>query len=935
MPLHRIRIAALLATALPGVAVAQPSPPSSRPAVKPIRFAVDRFTLANGLTVIVHSNWRNPNIFVGVYYRVGSKDEPAGRTGFAHLFEHLMFQPTAHRAGDYTAPLAAAGVDDANASTHADYTEYHQSVPTNALDLALWLESDRMAHLAGGLTQAVLDEQRAVVKNEARGIAERPLADRRFETDFYPAGHPYTHPTIGSMDDLDAATLAEVKDWYGTYYGAGNAILVLSGDIDVATARQKVAQYFADVPHGPALARPRPPVLQLSADRRKVYHDHVPTPVITRVWSIDPAAARDMTLLQLAQQTMRLPGTASLYETLVTKGGIATSVDTDLDEGQLATNFSLSIALRPGVTVAAGEAALDTALARYLAQGPEQSRLAAIAALTDQSLLRSLQDNATVGTSMALGELYLGDPANLLRHRDWTAGATRAQVRTVVGRWLSRPFYQQTILPGDPEPLPPVAPPALATTGTTVGTATASAPAGKVDRSRMPALGPFKDEVAFPPITRMKLANGMTLIVAERHDLPIVDAYMQFATGTLADLRYTPGTAEQAFRLMTAGTTTRDEPALIAERERLAIAIGGTRAARRSSFSWSMASDKAEAGFALAADMLRHPAYPQARIDAYNAAASARRDAYRQQPQNAAPMLLANALWGQDDPRGHIIGAEEVRPLSRNALLAFHDRELAPDTATLVMMGDVTPEQARRLAERHFGGWRRTGEPLADTTRAVAPAKGRVILVDAPGATQSMVLVGQLVGAFDVRRRGAEIVADAALAGGFDSRINMNLRGDRAWTYNFVGSIADAPTGPRVYSAGGAIETAHTAAAMAEIRREVTALVTTRPITAAELAERRAAAIHAVPPALDSDGELIEAMVRANDHDRPLDDARHAGARLAAVTLDEVNRVARETYRPDDLTWVVVGDLSKIERDVRALGLAPVEVRDVYGKLVR
>ncbi len=939
MPLHRFQIAALLVTALPGGVAAQPSRPAAVPTVKPIRFAVERFTLPNGLTVIVHGNRRNPNIFVGVYYKVGSKDEPAGRTGFAHLFEHLMFQPTANRGGDYTAALAVAGVNDANASTLADYTEYHQSVPTNALDRALWLESDRMAYLAGGLTQAVLDEQRAVVKNEARGLPGRPLSERRFEADFYPAGHPYTHPIIGSMDDLDAATLAEVKDWYGTYYGAGNAILVLSGDIDAATARRKVAQYFADVPRGPVLSRPRLPVPQLSADRRRVYHDHVPTPIITRVWSIDPTAAHDMTLLQLAQQTMQRPGPASLYDSLVANGGIAANVDTDMDEGQLATNFSVSIALQPGITVATAEAALDAALARYLEQGPGQSRLAVIAALTDQSLLRSLQNNAAVGATMALGELYLGDPATLLRHRDWTVGATTAQVRAVAARWLSRPFYQQTVLPGDPEPLAPVAPPASgsAQMSVTARTSAASppAPAGKVDRSRMPQPGPFKDDVIFPPITRMTLSNGMTLIVAERHDLPIVDAYMQFATGTLADLRYAPGTTEQAFRLMTAGTETRNEQALIAEQERIAITIGGARAPRRSSFSWSMASDKAEAGFALAADMLRHPAYPQARIDAYNAAAPARRDAYRQQPQNAAPALLASALWGQDDPRGHIVRADEVRPLSRSGLVAFHDRELAPDSATLVMMGDVTPDQARRLAERHFGSWRRTGTVLPGVGTAVGPAKGRVILVDAPGATQSTIQIGQLVSVYDVSRRGAEIIADSALAGGFDSRINMNLRGEKAWTYNFVGSIADAPSGPRVYSAGGAIETAHTAAAMSEIRREIASLVTTRPITAGELEERRSAAIHAVPPALDSDGELIEAIVRANDHGRPLDDARHAGTRLAAVTLDEVNRVARETYRPDDLTWVVVGDLSKIEPDVRALGLGTVEVQDVYGNRVR
>ncbi len=930
MPLYRHGLALLLAAAAPLPAIAQPG----SAAVRPIRFDVERFTLPNGLTVLVHSNRRNPDVFVGVYYKVGAKDEPRGRSGFAHLFEHLMFQPTAHRGGDYLTPLLLAGARDANASTLADYTEYHQTVPTNALDLALWLESDRMAYLAGGLTQASLDEQRAAVRNEAlQSPSGASLSERRFQRDFYPAGHPYTRPVIGTMADIDAATLAEVKAWYRTWYGAGNAILVLSGDIDVPTARAKVARYFADVPRGPTLPRPVPLRSEMPATRRVVFDDAVPAAVITRVWPVDPAAARDMTLLQMVEQTMKVPGPASLQSALVGEGLPASSLTTAMDQQQLSTTFSLSIAVRPGVPVAKAEAALDVALARYLAQGPDQARLSAIAAMTDQVLLRQMQDNAAVGQQMGLGELYLGDPASLLRQRDWTAGATSAQLRQVAARWLTRPYYQQTILPGTPAPLPPAPAPADPVVAVPPP-APAPASAPMVDRSRLPQPGPFKDAVEFPPLTKTVLANGLTLIVAERHDVPIVDAYLQFPTGTLTDLRYAPGTAGQALALVTAGTTDTGEAALSAARERAGMVIGGGRSARTSSFSWSTLTRNAPAGFALAADMLRHPAYPQAEIDAYNAAAAGRRAAYAAAPQNAAQAVLLNALWGEH-PNGRLLGPDETRPLTRAMLNDFHRRELGADGATLVMMGDITPADARRLAERHFAGWRRADPAPAAADAPPSAAGARVILIDAPGAAQSLVTVGQVVAPHATDRRAAEVVADMTLAGDFDSRINMNLRGDKRWTYGFQGGIADTPTGPRLFSASGAIEAIHTAAAMREIRDEVAAIVTTRPIDAVELDERRTAAIRTIPVTLGSDAAVMQAIVRANDRGRPLDDARRAGDRLAAVTAEQVNRVARETYHPAELTWVVVGDLATIERDVRALNLGPVEVRDVYGKRLR
>lgn len=916
-------------------AAASASEPAA--AATPLDFQYGKFVLPNGLTVLVHTDHRNPSVFVGVYYRVGSKDEPKGRTGFAHLFEHLMFQKTANRKGDYFTPLTAAGVTDTNGSTTEDYTEYTQTVPTNAVDLALWMESDRMGYLAGGITQAVLDEQRAVVKNEKRQNPE-PAGDLALRRGFYPAGHPYGHTTIGSMADIDAATVGDVRDWFARYYGASNAVLVLSGDIDAATARTKAMAYFADVPRGRRV--PSPPLPQgtgTGTGKRDIIHDAVPGAVVTHVWPIASGSARDLTLLPLVAQTMRLPGRVSIQDALVKRDGVALDVSATTDEQLLVSDFSVSIAVKPGVAPERAERAFDAALDRYIADGPEQERLTAIARATDMAVIRSLESNQDVGSAMAIGELRRGDPAFVMRQRQWTAEVTTDELRALARTWLKRPYYQITVLPGTP-PAADDGPPPLATLA---ALPPAQPRARGVDRTRIPEPGPLKTHVALPATTEFTLSNGLHVVVAERHATPIVDAFLQLPTGSRSDPAYGPDAAGQAIALMTAGTAARDEAALARDRERIAMLVGGKAGTATSSFSWSTLSNQTERGFQLAADMLRNPTYPQSRIDRINAEAGARHAAYESAPQNAATTLLAAALWGTNDPRGRIAPPDTRQPLTRQALVAYHASRIVPAGATLLIMGDITPVAARRLAQTYLGDWQAAtarpdaARPVDSVARTpVAPA-ARIILVDAPGSPQSAVAVGERVSPYSRSTDAAETLMDDALAAGFESRINTNLREEKGWTYGFAGQIDDVPTGERLYIAAGSIETDQTAPAMAEIRREIAEYVSTRPITAEELERSRLAAIRAVPASRVSSAAIMAAMIHARDFGLSSEEAQDPAKRLAAVSLDEVRRTARATYRPDALTWVVVGDLAKIEPGIRALGLAPVEIWDVYGRRLR
>ncbi|MCC4603059.1 M16 family metallopeptidase [Xanthomonas campestris] len=908
---------------------AQAAAPAGAAAVKDIgQVSIDHhvFTLPNGLTVVVHSNHSVPNVFVGVWYRVGSKDEPEGKTGFAHLFEHLMFQETINRKSEYFLPLDKAGGSDMNGITDVDQTRYYQTVPSNALDLALWMESDRMANLGRSITQAGLDAQRAVVQNEKRQdeLGQQDPTAQIHRNSYFPLGHPYRHTTIGSMDDLNKASLDDVKAWFAQYYGASNAVLVIAGDVDLATAKQKAAHYFADVPAG----TPASHMQRWLPDFPQIKRDYVQgtgaAGGLRRSWPVSGEDPRELARLQLAAGTLAGSPDTILWDLLVDKLHLASSVSANLSNNLLVSTFSIAMTLRPGVTPEQVGPILDRSLADYFAKGPRDAqRIQAIVVGTENNLLRSLQSNAAVGAMLAQGQLYDGDPAGALAQLDWVRTATPEDLRKVASKWLDRPYYEMVIQPALPN---------------------APAP-GVVDRSAPPTPGPFTGTVRFPAIVETRLSNGMKLVVAERHGLPLIDASVQFATGTDGEDGYGEGVATQAINLLALGTTQRDASAVSREIARIGFYMNTSIGERNMGLNWSTTSNRVDDSFALAADLLRHPAYPQSEIDRRRANVNidAAYDAYERNPIESAAQLYAAAVWGPNHRNGRMTTrarahADFARQNDRAAIARFHDREMGPANATLYVMGDISVAEVTAAAERHFGNWRaNTPTALPDPAQDAPPVRSgpRVILVDAPGAPQSSVMAGHLVPALDQDAAATEALMNAALGGSFHSRLNMNLREHKGWTYGFGAGISDAVRGPRVFTASGTVETDKTAAALVEIRKEIRDYVGTRPITPQELERDRGAAIQAIPASFTTSGAVLGAMISARAMGLPYNRAEGAMQRLAAVDLQTVRARARDTYKPEQMTWLVVGDLHRIEADIRALGLGPVEVWDVYGKPLR
>src|SRR5690348_13559490 len=389
-----------------------------------------RFTLPNGLTVVVSEDHKAPIVAVSVWYHVGSGYEPEGKTGFAHLFEHLMFQGSENHKDEFFRPFELAGATDQNGTTWFDRTNYYETVPTTALDMTLWMESDRMGHLLGAIGQKELDEQRGVVQNEKRQGENQPYGrvDERMVANVFPANHPYHHDTIGSMKDLDAASLGDVKQWFSTNYGAANVTVALVGDITPEIARAKMLEYFGDIPAGPPVPHQQPWTAPLTQSTRDTMDDHVAQTRIYREWNVPWLGDPDETQLELAATVLGGGKTSRLYERLVYKDKIADDVSIDVQSFALASMFQMQVDVKHGVDPAKVEAAIAEEWARFLKEGPTDDELARVKVSTRASFIRHLERVNGKAAILAEGQVYRGDPAAYKADLARVESATRESV---------------------------------------------------------------------------------------------------------------------------------------------------------------------------------------------------------------------------------------------------------------------------------------------------------------------------------------------------------------------------------------------------------------------------------------------------------------------------------------------------------------------------
>ena len=914
-----------------------------------------RMLLPNGLTLIVHEDHKAPVVAVSVWYHVGSKNEPAARSGFAHLFEHLMFQGSEHHRDEYFRPFELAGATDQNGTTWLDRTNYFQTVPSTALDMALWMESDRMGHLLGAIGQAQLDEQRGVVQNEKRQGENQPYG-RVFtllQAHAFPANHPYHHTTIGSMTDLNAAALDDVKSWFREYYGAANATVVLAGDITPAQAREKVLRYFGDIGPGPRLSRPRPWTAARTVSTRAVFPDKVPQVRIYREWNAPGLADADATLLDLASTGLGGGKTSRLYQRLVYRDQLADSVSMGVMPFELASMVLLQVSVRQGADPAKVEAAIDDELRTFLADGPSRDELDRARTGARADFIRGIEKVGGFGgqaTVLAEGQVYRGNPLAYLDDFRVMQAATPHSVRAAARRWLARGDFTLRVQPDDDVTASDAAYAALQTGLPAHAAAPALKPdapvrwrsvASDVDRSHgAPAVGRFPD-LRFPALEHARLRNGIPVLLARRGAVPAVNIELMFDGGYASDpAAGQPGRAAFAMGMLDEGTTTLDSVALAKRLEQLGAQLSASASLDVSTAYLSALKDRLAPSLALLADVVRQPAFRTADIERLRQQWLAGIAQEKAQPAGLALRILPPLLYGKGHPYAIPFSgngdAATIKALTAADLRGYHTAVVRPDNMRILVAGDTTLAEILPQLEAAFGAWKAPATPLLEVAvpEVPAPETARVLLMDRAGAPQSLILAGLLAPPTGGADELAIDVMNEVFGGSFTSRLNMNLREDKHWSYGARTLLRDA-RGQRPFLAYAPVQTDKTAESLAEILHESQALIGAQPPSREEIAKVKQSEVRKLPGTYESARAVLAAMSDIVQYRRPDDYVQRLRARMDTLTDAQVRAAARTVLRPDRYTWVVVGDLARIEQPIRALNLGTVQVIDSDGNVLR
>ncbi len=940
------RFALLAAGLISVVGVAGAATPSPD-AIPDIPFT--RFQLPKGLTVVVHEDHKAPVVAVSIWYHVGSADEPAGKTGFAHLFEHLMFSGSENRKGTYFQPFEVAGATDMNGTTWFDRTNYFETVPTTALDMALWMESDRMGHLLGAIGQKELDTQRGVVQNEKRQDENRPYGrvDENILVNTYPANHPYHHDTIGSMDDLDKASLADVKHWFNSYYGAANTTLVLAGDITVAQAKAKAETYFGDIPAGPPVPRQQPWITPVATSTRGTQHDQVAQTRIVRTWVVPQLGSDDSVQLDLATTVLGGGKTSRLYQRLVYQDKLADDVSLGIAPFALASQVQLTVDVKNGVDPAKVEAAVADVWKDYMATGPTEDELARAKVSNRAGFVRGLEKvGGSGGTAVILaeGQVYRNDPEAYKKDLQRAQNATIASVLASSKTWLSKGDYTLTVLPAAPGFDPAAEDKAVAGLKDSAGRPAAVLPQAKtytvgkpaVDRSKgVPSVDSFPD-LSFPTLQRGKLKNGIEVVLAERHTVPITQISLLFNAGYAADQGRKLGTASFTSALLDESTKTLDSVEVARRKERLGAIIGSGCSLDNCSIGLNALNSELTPSLSLFADIVRNPAFKSDDIERVRGQWMAGIAQEKTEPTGLALRTLPPLLYGKHHAYGIPFtgsGTEKaIASLTAEDLAGFQRDFLRPDNVRILVAGDTTLAQILPQLDAVFGDWAAptSALPTKNVGQVAEQPKPRVFLINRTDAPQSLILAGLLAPSTKAKNALDLGIANGAFGGTFTSRLNMNLREEKRWAYGAGSMLSDAQ-GQRPMLFYAPVQTDKTADSAAEILKEARAVIGPKPLTDDEIAKIRAQKVRALPGSFETTSAVLGAMTGIVIYDRPDNYVQTLKGRIEGVDRKAAEDALTAVIHPDALTWVIVGDLSKIEAPVRALNLGELHVIDADG----
>jgi predicted Zn-dependent peptidase len=915
----------------PAVATGAPAPKPAEPApvsalVQEVTIPHQMFRLDNGLTVIVHEDRKAPVVAVSTWYNVGSKDEPAGKTGYAHLFEHIMFNGSENLPGDYFEYLQRIGATDYNGTTWFDRTNYFETVPRGGLEMALYMESDRMGYLLGGVTQEKLDNQIGVVQNEKRQGDNRPggLVDYEVLANLFPEGHPYHHDTIGSMADLDAASLRDVKQWFIDKYGPNNAVLVLAGDINAAEARPLVEKYFGPIARGPVNNPAQADVPTLAAPKAIVMKDRVAATVLQRHWAVPGLLSPQLAALDLGGSILGGLASSRLDRILVRDEKLAVSVSAGLQPFHRIGLFEVDVTVKPGVDPAVVDQRLSEIMADYLANGPTEDEVKRAATQDVAGRIRGLEQVGGFGgkaVALAEGQVYAGDSDYYKRTLNAYAAATPAQIRDAMRQWLGRPAFAVRLEPGDRPPYVEAKGPKKA--------AKADIPTRKTVRAKPPiSQTPPLD---FPDVQHVTLSNGVTVNYAQRNAVPVTQLALSFDAGFAADAVPGRGLQNLTLSLLEEGANGMSSQAIAEAEERLGASISANGNSDRSNVTLSALSANLGPSLDLLAAIVQRPDFAQAELDRVRTQTLTAISQAQKEPNSIAARALPALLFGENHPYA-TTGLGEVAAVTgftRDDLVRFHDSWLRPDNMEVYVVSNLPLAELLPQLEQRFGTWAAPAAPKgvkAFTTPPPRPASPKIVLIDRPGSPQSIILGGQITPIDPMGDIVPVSGANEVLGGNFLSRINMDLRETKGWSYGVRSSIGlNVHAVP--YLINAPVQSDRTGDSIRALNDQITQLLSKKGVTEEELTRLVSNNVDALPGRFETSGAVLGAMMTNDLYGRPDNYYELLADKYRALSRAGLDQALKGAVDPRGFVWVVVGDAAKVKPQLDKLGI-PVEVRE-------
>jgi zinc protease len=900
------------------------------------RLQFEKYTLPNGLDVILSQNRRLPMVAVNLWYHVGPANEEPGRTGFAHLFEHMMFQGSKHVPSDgHFQLLEAAGATGLNGTTDYDRTNYFETVPANQLALALWLESDRMGFLLEKIDQPALSNQQDVVRNERRQSVENQpygLAEEAVVQTLFPKGHPYYGNVIGSHEDIQAVQLDDVNRFFRQYYAPNNASVAIVGDIDIAETKKLVEKYFGSLRRGPAVPPIKAETPRITSERRQVVPSRVELPRVYMTWLTPPIFKPGDADADVTANVLGGGRSSRLFKKLVYERQIAQTVTAQQYSLILGSMFQIEATARPGHSAEELERAIDEELAALSMAPPATAEVERARNTIETAIIGGLERlGGFGGVADRLNQYnhYLGTPGYLEKDIQRYRSVTPASLHGFAKQYLTTNARVVVhAVPGQPPPAAPAPAGATAQQGEARG-----APSINAD-------DPWRTEIPKPAAPRplqvptpasVVLPNGLTLMLNERRGLPMISANLVIKTGSDANPADRPGLANFVAAMLDEGTATRSALQIADEAAQLGASLTTASSMDATTVSGRSLSKNFAATLNLMADITLRPSFPAEEVERQRASRLGQLVQQRDNPAQVAGQVMAAALYGLRHPYGHTeLGTEASnKAMNREEMAAFWRQNFVPNNTALVVAGDMSMGELRGLAEKAFGSWQR-GAPVQPALGTPETTRARLVIVDKPGTPQTQLRVVGMGAARSSPDFRALQVMNNALGGLFSSRINMNLREQHGYSYGAYSQfVFRRGTGPFVVAGG--IRTDVTAPAVSEVFKEIAAIIA-KPIGAEELQKAKEALANSLPGAFETSVNAVNTFSNIFIYDLGLDYYTRYAQEVRAITAEQALDVAKRYLVPDRLIVVAVGDRGAIEPELKKLNLGAIEIRDPEGR---